>query len=254
MNARRLLLACSFLAVAIGVSCSSNDKKSNSTPLRPKATGAACTTADDCYTQNIDRTKILGTIECLDRVRDGYCTHQCATDADCCAVNGECPEGLHEVCSPFESTGVNRCFVSCEDSDLTPGDSGVVDANEFCQRMASPEFICRSTGGGSTNRQVCVPGDCGVGADCTADADCPTGTVCLTDFHGGYCSVRDCTATSCPAGSACVAGSGGVQYCVVTCAAASDCSFCRTGIATTCTDNVQLVDGTTASVCMPTPN
>lgn len=251
MNARHVAIACSTLLLALGVSCGSSDKKSNTPPDRPKNTGAACVTADDCYKQNIDRTTILGTIECLDRVRDGYCTHQCTADTDCCAVTGECPEGLDEVCAPFENTGVTRCFVSCEDSVLTPGDSGVVDANEFCQRMASPEFICRASGGGNP-RKVCVPGDCGVGADCAVDADCPTGTLCVTDFQGGYCTVRDCTATSCPAGSVCVAGAAG-PYCAVTCTAASDCSFCRTTNATACTAGVTLVDATTASVCLPAP-
>ena len=34
-----------------------------------------------------------------------------------------------------------------------------MDPTEFCQREAHPDFICRSSGGGSNNRKVCVPGD-----------------------------------------------------------------------------------------------
>ena len=109
--------------------------------------GSVCTTADDCY-PDIDRADIKGAVACMDRVPDGYCTHLCTADADCCAVDGECITGFTQVCAPFESTGQNYCFLSCE---------GVDDETTFCQENAGSSFTCRSTGGGSTNRKICVP-------------------------------------------------------------------------------------------------
>ncbi len=111
--------------------------------------GSSCVTADDCFTGVSD---VSGAIECLDRTADGYCTHECTTDDDCCAADGECPNGKRQVCAPFESTGKNLCFVSCEDADLD-GE----DADAYCEDFADLGFGCRSTGGGSNNRKVCFP-------------------------------------------------------------------------------------------------
>jgi len=97
----------------------------------------------------------MGTASCLDKVPGGYCTHSCTADSDCCAVPGECPTGLAEVCGPFESTNQMVCFVSCEDADLT--NAGYTDSTAYCAHFANSAFICRSTGGGAKNRKVCVP-------------------------------------------------------------------------------------------------
>ncbi|MFO8072097.1 MAG: hypothetical protein R6V85_09505 [Polyangia bacterium] len=113
------------------------------------AVGQPCEVAADCYPQ-LDTSQLAGEVVCMDRVEGGYCTHHCQTDADCCAVEGECdPEyDLDYVCAPFESTGEKYCFISCEGQD---------DADDYCQSWAHHEFICRSTGGGDENRKVCVP-------------------------------------------------------------------------------------------------
>jgi hypothetical protein len=110
-------------------------------------TGQACDEPADCYA-GIDPAELHGTVVCMDRVPGGYCTHLCTADADCCAVAEECRTGFPQVCAPFESTGQNYCFLSCE---------GVADEATFCQANAGPAFTCRSTGGGATNRKVCVP-------------------------------------------------------------------------------------------------
>lgn len=133
----------------------------------PEPTGQACKVAADCF-PGIDAGALSGAVECLDKVQDGYCTHRCDKDADCCAVPGECRTDLKQVCSPFENTGYKVCFLSCEPGDIRlPGDAGTTladgapafpDANAYCQKEANPDFICRSTGGGSQNRKVCVPG------------------------------------------------------------------------------------------------
>jgi len=114
-----------------------------------KNVGQACETADDCY-QDIDHDLLSGDVVCLTEVQDGYCTHLCETDEDCCAVEGECDYDidLEVVCSPFQATGQKFCFISCE---------GEGQDDEYCQTWAHPDFICRSTGGGAQNRKVCVP-------------------------------------------------------------------------------------------------
>ncbi len=130
----------------------------------PEQTGRSCEAPSDCYPA-VEAGALSGEVVCLDRVTDGYCTHLCETDDDCCAAPGECETDLRQVCSPFESTGMRFCFLSCEDEDLRPADAGApdsatpdVDPGEYCRREAHEDFICRSSGGGSKNRKVCVPG------------------------------------------------------------------------------------------------
>ena len=96
---------------------------------RPDETGAVCELADDCYPE-VAEGEIVGEVECLDRVRDGYCTHSCESDADCCAAEGECKTDLLQVCSPFESKEGKSCFISCEDEDVA-GVANVDDAEEL---------------------------------------------------------------------------------------------------------------------------
>lgn len=214
----------------------------------PEQTGQVCEVADDCYPDVTG--ELSGDALCLDRVRGGYCTHECAEDTDCCAAEGECETDLRQVCSPFESTDTRMCFLSCEGDDL-----GGLDEQTFCQREASRDFICRSSGGGSENRKICVPGDCGVGAACGATADCTGDLECVIDgLGGGYCTRKDCTADAeCPDDSRCVERSpGGDTLCLRTCAAESDCSFCRgDDLAAECSDAVTFVEGSPVRVCVP---
>ncbi len=118
--------------------------------------GSQCGEADDCYPDVEDGDLVSGgmagaaTKICLDRTENGYCTHTCQTDADCCAAEGECDNDFPQVCAPFESTGMMMCFLSCEETDG-------LDENEFCGRYAARGFNCRSTGGGAANRKVCFP-------------------------------------------------------------------------------------------------
>jgi hypothetical protein len=102
--------------------------------------GSACTTPAQCY-PGVDGGTLKGEIQCLTRVPGGYCTHLCTTDADCCAVPGECRAGFRQVCSPFESTGQMMCFLACESNDV-----GTIDSNEYCHQNANSVFNCRSSG------------------------------------------------------------------------------------------------------------
>jgi hypothetical protein len=251
--------ACSLWGLVLLVGCGDDDGgdatgSPSGTGGGPPNTGATCEAPADCYA-DIAAADIQGEVMCLDRVRGGYCTHDCTADEDCCAAQGECEAGIAQVCSPFESTGETMCFLSCEEANLVPaqGQSGPVDEQEYCQRKAGRDFICRSSGGGTDNRKVCVPGDCGVGADCDSDAACATGLVCLTSFLGGYCGTKDCALDAdCPADSRCVED-GGSTYCYRTCGADTDCSFCRgSDVFAACRDDVAFADAaTTGSVCVP---
>jgi hypothetical protein len=136
---RSLALIWTLAALAMGLVGCHDDNHEN--------TGHACTAVEQCY-PGVDPADLLGAVVCMDRVTGGYCTHQCIVDTDCCAAAGECETGFPQVCAPFESTGDRYCFLSCE---------GVADEATYCQENANPGFGCRSTGGGSANRKVCVP-------------------------------------------------------------------------------------------------
>jgi hypothetical protein len=130
-------------------------------PYRGEQTGQACSSPAQCY-PNVAPGALSGPVVCMTRVENGYCTHECSSDSDCCAVAGECATGLEQVCSPFESTDDYYCFLSCEDADVRDGARELsvdpnIDPSAYCQRYAHPAFNCRSSGGGSDNRKICVP-------------------------------------------------------------------------------------------------
>jgi hypothetical protein len=143
------VLAISSLVTLLASGCGGGD--SNGSPTN---TGQACMSVSQCY-PGVKSGDLMGAAVCLDKVSGGYCTHQCTQDSDCCAAAGECPDHHSEVCSPFESTGDNYCFLSCESSDLAK--TTITDANIYCQTYGSAAFTCRSTGGGASNRKVCAP-------------------------------------------------------------------------------------------------
>lgn len=148
------LAALTFLVAAMA-GCTSGSGSS-----AVEQAGSSCANAAACY-PNVDRDAgtdagaLRGTVLCLDRVPGGYCTHTCTTDSDCCAVPGECKTGFPQVCSPFESTGQKMCFLSCESAVVAGADGG--DGTSYCASNANSAFSCRSSGGGSQNRKVCVP-------------------------------------------------------------------------------------------------
>src|SRR5437773_12343281 len=51
----------------------------------PEPTGQACKVAADCF-PGIEGGALSGAVECITKVQDGYCTHRCDKDSDCCAV------------------------------------------------------------------------------------------------------------------------------------------------------------------------
>jgi hypothetical protein len=130
------------LALVAGYACGGSDTEQ---------AGQPCAQPSDCY-PDIDPKTIKGEIQCLTKVSGGYCTHLCETDADCCAVEGECKGDHPQVCAPFENTNQKMCFLSCEAKDV-----GDLDPNAYCQQFANEAFGCRSTGGGAENRQICSP-------------------------------------------------------------------------------------------------
>lgn len=142
--------------------------------------GQACTTPTQCYADlrsdggaagdasgDAMASAVVGNVTCLTKVTNGYCTHTCVQDSDCCAVPGECRSGVKQVCSPLENQGDQYCFLSCEDDDMRRALAATVDAggapdagasaDEYCRVYAGAATSCRSSGGGSKNRKVCIP-------------------------------------------------------------------------------------------------
>lgn len=188
MNASRPARLCfvlSMAACAVIVACGGSDDAvtgappdggaADSGPRGPEQTGQECTTATACYggvaEAGADAGGIRGEVVCLTKVPNGYCTHKCNDDADCCAAPGECRTGLKQVCAPLENQPDKYCFLSCEDADVTAGiasqaadggyDGGATDGGSredaYCHAFASTGLKCRSTGGGKNNRKVCLP-------------------------------------------------------------------------------------------------
>ena len=149
----RLAHTVAFLAFVAGYAllpaCSSDGDGAG-----PTNTGQACASVDPCY-PGVKDGDLLGDAVCLDKVTGGYCTHECTKDSDCCAAAGECPDAHSEVCAPFESTPEKYCFLSCEDADVDA--TTLADADQYCKTYAGSTFGCRSTGGGSQNRKICMP-------------------------------------------------------------------------------------------------
>lgn len=184
-----LVVVSASAGFAVAVACSSSSDNAGSTtpdaslgdggPRGVEQAGQACTSAAQCYPDKAAQDageagaqlSIKGAITCLDRVPNGYCTHVCTSDSDCCAVPGECRTGIKQVCSPFTNDSTTKyCFLSCESADIQSGiaanvaaggwDGGAYDGgleNGYCYYYASVYATCRSSGGGAQNRQVCIP-------------------------------------------------------------------------------------------------
>jgi hypothetical protein len=137
--------------------------------------GQSCTTPAQCYA-DVERgadggAAVSGEVTCLAKVTNGYCTHTCAQDSECCRAPGECRTGVAQVCAPLSDQPAQYCFPSCEDEDIARAlaanadagfyDGGATDAggvaDAYCQSFAGATTKCRSTGGGNKNRKVCIP-------------------------------------------------------------------------------------------------
>lgn len=137
-------LALIMAAASLLIACDDDDGLAENT-------GRPCAVPEDCYPE-VTPGDLSGDVVCLDRTEQGYCTHHCETDEDCCAIAGECKTPEPQVCAPFESTGMRLCFLSCENDDI-----GNWESSDYCAHFAGPGYGCRSTGGGSDNRRVCWP-------------------------------------------------------------------------------------------------
>jgi hypothetical protein len=249
---RRTSVALSGIMLATLLACGADPHDDDDgTASSPDQVGSICAAPEDCYPDA--EAELQGEALCLDRVPDGYCTHTCEDDTDCCAVDGECLTDFAQVCSPFESAGGKMCFLSCEDEDVEA--AGAPDEQSFCHNEVSSYFICRSSGGGSENRKICVPGDCGIGAACGEDLDCGGDLECLAGFDGGYCGTRDCVSDDeCSEDARCVLFDN-ESFCVKRCSVDGDCGLCRPDdVAAACSDDVEFVDaGGNGAVCVPPP-
>jgi hypothetical protein len=107
----------------------------------------------------------------------------------------------------------------------------------------------------------------GVGAECVANDECLNGIPdgadivadveyqqCLTEFSGGYCGLKDCTAHSdCPEGSLCVVHDNGSHYCFLTCKDKADCNIHRSSTnEANCVSSIVFIDeSVTSKACVP---
>lgn len=94
----------------------------------------------------------------------------------------------------------------------------------------------------------------GVGAECTTNDDCTEANqVCLTNFKGGYCGVKDCTTNAgCPGGSGCVTHSDSVNYCFRLCDAKAECNANRTvANESNCSGSITWADVDLGKACVP---
>ncbi|MGH7436911.1 MAG: hypothetical protein ACRENE_14660 [Polyangiaceae bacterium] len=140
-------------AVLLGPACSSG----GSTGGPSGQTGSSCSATSQCF-PGVDAGALRGQATCLTQLQGGYCTHTCTSDADCCAIPGECRTGFKEVCASFESSNQTYCFLSCAAADVAAApNAGTTDPTTYCQDWAGPTFTCRSTGGGSQNQKFCGP-------------------------------------------------------------------------------------------------
>jgi hypothetical protein len=143
--------ATAIVLASIAAACSSNGNGGGT----GTQTGTTCASATTCYS-GIDAGALHGTVTCLTQLQNGYCSHTCQSDADCCAVVGECSTGVSEICAPLQSAPQTYCFLNCDAASI-PASAGTTDPNVYCQRFANPTFTCRSTGGGANNKKFCGP-------------------------------------------------------------------------------------------------
>lgn len=142
-------------AIAVAPACSSSNSSTGG--VGPGQTGSSCTAATQCY-PGVDAAALHGQATCLTQLQNGYCTHTCTADKDCCAVPGECRTGFNEVCASFESTAQMYCFLSCSAADIAAApNAGTTDPTTYCQTWANASFTCRSTGGGAQQQKFCGP-------------------------------------------------------------------------------------------------
>jgi hypothetical protein len=152
-NRFRVVTLVSAGVVIGGLACSSSNNSGGGT----HATGSTCTAPAQCY-PGVSPATIKGQVTCLTQLQNGYCTHTCTTDADCCAAHGECMTGFNEVCASVESSPSLYCVLSCDAADVAAApNAGTTDPTTYCKDWANPTFTCRSTGGGSQNRKFCGP-------------------------------------------------------------------------------------------------
>jgi hypothetical protein len=154
----RTVTASSLELLAIGLALACSGGSSGSGGPAAGQVGQSCSQASQCYPSIVDAASVHGQVTCLTQLQNGYCTHTCQSDADCCAVPGECVTGFGQVCASFESTGHMYCFLSCEAAAIAAApNAGNTDPSAYCQDWAGATFTCRSTGGGSANRKFCGP-------------------------------------------------------------------------------------------------
>lgn len=195
----------------------------------------------------------------------------CDSRGFCCGVPGfVCCEG--STCSSGNTctSGTCRAAVACGNAGEACCTSGTACLGQtVCQSGTCR--ACGTIGQPCCASNVCSSGTCtsgtcqataamgGVGAPCSDFATHCTGDTCIlalsAPWTAGYCSVANCTATSCPSGSSCSPYLGGpTAYCVKHCQWDGGQGDCRAGYV--CDRNLipNVSTATCIAACTPSTN
>lgn len=160
-----------------------------------------------------------------------------AIDGSACTTFGDCPADRFCLNNPFEWPAGYCTLLECTSGSCL-GDATCVNLDvSICLDVCTSTPACRASAGYECvtgivgGVDICVfqhlaPGDaCDSPAACGGAAwECLTGT----QFPGGYCGKRGCSATapdSCPLGMHCYdpTGAAGDEYCIQTCDVSTEC-------------------------------
>ena len=149
-------------------------------------------------------------------VSESVCWPDCASHSceGLCDADDSCVAAADMNCDA-------SCSVAC-DADVTPVDDVVVPDDD---PLGGDDAGSTDVPGEDTVPTTVPARDGTVGAPCDGDEDCVDPLSCETSlFPGGYCTVRDCTATPCPEGTGCYETEGGEPpMCLSACETDSDC-------------------------------
>lgn len=212
------------------------------TPLDPGVVGKACTEATqevDCGASGECRDPLEGGSYAGENLgggdpTGGYCTADCATDADCgeggvCFGTGRRGGECRKACNAAADCGRdNYECATVNNPPLVDEDTGMsVEVPKTCQPQRTPVAFTNEVGIACEDETACNGGICRGGdawpggycsGACIKDSDCGAEGVCLLRLYGGGGSCYEgCTVdTDCkrdPMNYGCIEATGGVKIC-----------------------------------------
>lgn len=241
MHFRRILSACSLLALTLVTGCPSDKKDPSPTCA---ANGATCAAPAECCSAFCDPAGNVcaNAPTCTDAILNGTETGVDCGGAACVALGKTCADGLSCVagsdCTSGYCDATNHCATQCKDNN-----SSCTTGTECCSTYCDPAKKvcanpCLDNGQGCTTGTQCCTGFCDTSLDpdacatpttCTANGlTCAVGTDCCSE----YCDATKRCANPCAVnGTACAAGG---ECCSGFCDATSHCATPCTGNGLSC--------------------